>query len=236
MNTILHKANTRGHANYGWLDSYHTFSFANYYDPTRLQFGALRVLNDDIVSGGKGFGTHPHDNMEIISIPLEGDLQHKDSTGTTAIIRQGDVQIMSAGTGVYHSEYNNNPDQKVNFLQIWIFPKEQDIAPRYDQRTFNPMGRENKFQNIVSPDKSAEGVWINQNAWFYLGNLSKNFSTTYELKNSGNGVYIFVINGNVTVGGQVLNKRDGLGVTYANSLSLTAASDAEILLMEVPMS
>jgi len=235
MNTIIHKANTRGHANHGWLDSHHTFSFANYYNPARMHFGVLRVLNDDIVSGGKGFGTHPHENMEIISIPLKGDLEHKDSTGTTALIKQNDVQIMSAGTGVYHSEYNKNPDEAVNFLQIWVFPKVEDIAPRYDQRKFDPAGRQNKFQNIVSSDKNGEGVWINQNAWFYLADLSKGFSTNYSLKEKGNGVYIFVIKGDVTINDQRLNQRDGLGVTGSDALKITADSEAEILLMEVPM-
>jgi quercetin 2,3-dioxygenase len=235
MNTILHKGQTRGHANHGWLDSHHTFSFANYYDPTRIHFGVLRVLNDDIVSGGKGFGTHPHDNMEIISIPLEGDLEHKDSMGTTAVIRQNDVQIMSAGTGIYHSEYNKNPDQKVNFLQIWVFPKEQDIKPRYDQKTFDPQGRINKLQNIVSPVKSDEGVWINQDAWFHLGSFGKGFVTDYSVKQSGNGVYAFILKGDVTINGQALNKRDGFGITGTDKISIVADSDAEILLMDVPM-
>src|SRR5882672_1821866 len=162
MKTALHKANTRGHANHGWLDTNHTFSFAHYYDPSRIHFGALRVLNDDFVDGGKGFGTHPHDNMEIISIPLSGDLEHKDSTGTTAVIRENDIQIMSAGTGVQHSEYNKNPDKKVNFLQIWVFPKLRDIKPHYEQKAFKPEERVNKLQQIVSPTKGDEGVWINQ--------------------------------------------------------------------------
>jgi quercetin 2,3-dioxygenase len=235
MNTILHKASTRGHANHGWLDTSHTFSFGNYYDPARMHFGVLRVLNDDIVDGGKGFGTHPHDNMEIISIPLEGDLEHKDSMGTSTVIRQNDVQIMSAGTGVYHSEYNKNPDKKVNFLQIWVFPKQRDIQPRYDQRTFKPEDRVNKFQNIVSADKEAEGVWINQDAWFYLGNLKTSFQTNYQLRKNGNGVYAFVINGTATINGQKVSKRDGFGIWDIDKVSVTADSDAEILLMEVPM-
>jgi redox-sensitive bicupin YhaK (pirin superfamily) len=235
MNTVLHKAATRGHANHGWLDSSHTFSFANYYDPSRMQFGVLRVLNDDVVDGGRGFGTHPHDNMEIISIPLAGDLEHKDSMGTSAVIKQNDVQIMSAGTGVYHSEYNKNPGEKVNFLQIWVFPKERDIQPRYDQRTFKPEDRVNKLQNIVSPVKGEDGVWINQDAWFHLGNLTKGFKSDYTVKQKGNGVYAFVIKGDVTINGQQLNKRDGLGVWGTNQISIMADSDAEILLMDVPM-
>ncbi|MBT1701126.1 pirin family protein [Fulvivirgaceae bacterium PWU4] len=235
MNSVLHKANTRGHANHGWLDTNHTFSFAHYYDPERMNFGALRVLNDDFVDGGQGFGRHPHDNMEIISIPLAGDLEHKDSMGNVAVIRQNDVQIMSAGTGVYHSEYNKNPDSKVNFLQIWLFPKERNITPRYDQRTFKPEDRVNKLQQIVSPVKEDNGVWINQDAWFHLGNFKKDFKTDYTINKKGNGVYAFVINGDVTINGQKLNKRDGFGVWDTDKLSIAADSDAEVLLMEVPM-
>jgi redox-sensitive bicupin YhaK (pirin superfamily) len=242
MNTVLHKAATRGHANHGWLDTNHTFSFAHYYDPTRTHFGKLRVLNDDFVDGGMGFGTHPHDNMEIISIPIAGDLEHKDSMGNIAVIKQNDVQIMSAGTGIYHSEYNKNKDSKVNFLQIWVFPKQRDITPRYDQITFKPEDRVNKLQQIVSPSKTDEGVWINQDAWFHLGNLKKGFSTEYIIKQKGNGVYAFVLEGEITVnlptgqaGGQKLNKRDGYGMWDIDKFSITADSDAEVLLMEVPM-
>ena len=235
MNTVLHKANTRGHANHGWLDTNHTFSFAHYYDPTRIHFGALRVLNDDFVDGGMGFGTHPHDNMEIISIPLYGDLEHKDSMGNVATIRQNDVQIMSAGTGIYHSEYNKNKDKKVNFLQIWVFPKVRNIEPRYDQITFKPEDRVNKLQQIVSPSKTDEGVWINQDAWFHLGNLKKGFTTEYTIKQKGNGVYAFVIEGDVSINDQKLNKRDGFGIWDVEKFSLAADNDAEVLLMEVPM-
>lgn len=235
MNTVLHKAETRGHANHGWLDTHHTFSFAHYYDPTRMHFGALRVLNDDVVVGGMGFGTHPHDNMEIISIPLSGDLEHKDSMGNTTVIRQHDIQIMSAGTGVYHSEYNKNKDRDVNFLQIWVFPKKRDITPRYDQITLNPADRINKLQQIVSPSESDEGVWINQDAWFSLGTLEKDFETTYSLHQPGTGVYVFVLEGDVQVNDQVLGKRDGFGIWDAASINLKALSKAEILLMEVPM-
>jgi quercetin 2,3-dioxygenase len=242
MNTVLHKASTRGHANHGWLDTNHTFSFAHYYDPARVHFGALRVLNDDFVDGGMGFGTHPHDNMEIISIPLSGDLEHKDSMGNVAVIKQDDVQIMSAGTGIYHSEYNKNKDKKVNFLQIWVFPKVRNIEPRYDQINFKPEDRVNKLQQIVSPSKTDDGVWINQDAWFHLGNLKKGFATDYTIKQKGNGVYVFVIEGDVIInqptsqaGGQKLNKRDGFGVWDVENLSIVADSDAEVLLMEVPM-
>ncbi len=235
MKTVLHRANTRGHANHGWLDTNHTFSFAQYHEPSRMNFGVLRVLNDDFVEGGKGFGTHPHDNMEIISIPLSGDLEHKDSMGNVAVIRQNDIQIMSAGTGIYHSEYNKNADKKVNFLQIWVFPKEKNIEPRYDQITLKPEDRVNKLQQIVSPLKENEGVQINQDAWFHLGNLKQGFTTDYAIRKKGNGLYVFILEGDVTVNGQKLNKRDGYGLTELESVSIGADSDAEVLLMEVPM-
>ncbi len=235
MKTVLHKANTRGHANHGWLDTNHTFSFAHYHNPERMHFGVLRVLNDDFVDGGKGFGTHPHDNMEIISIPLLGDLEHKDSMGNTTVIKQNDVQIMSAGTGIQHSEYNKNKDQKVNFLQIWVFPKVRNIEPRYDQLTFNPEDRINKLQQIVSPVKDDEGVLINQDAWFHLGNLKSGFNADYKIKQKGNGVYAFVLMGDVTINDQKLNKRDGFGVWDVDVLTIKADTDAELLLMDVPM-
>lgn len=234
-NTVLHKADTRGHANHGWLNSYHTFSFANYYNPERMHFGVLRVLNDDTVEGGRGFGTHPHDNMEIISIPLEGDLEHKDSMGNVAVIRNGDVQVMSAGTGIYHSEFNKNTDKKVKFLQIWVFPNKRNVTPRYDQIALKLADRHNKLQQILSPNPDDAGVWIHQNAWFHLGTLDKGFKTEYKIKAAGNGVYAFVINGNVTINGQALNTRDGLGVWNTDKLSIQADSKAEILLMDVPM-
>jgi redox-sensitive bicupin YhaK (pirin superfamily) len=235
MKTVIHKSNTRGHANHGWLDTHHTFSFAHYYNPERVHFGALRVLNDDFVDGGMGFGTHPHDNMEIISIPISGDLEHRDSMGNVAVIKQNDVQIMSAGTGIYHSEYNKSGTNKVNFLQIWVFPKLENIAPRYDQLTFKPEDRVNKLQQIVSPSKEDEGVWINQDAWFHLGNLKKDFATNYSIKQTGNGVYAFVIDGDVVINEQPLSKRDGMGIWETDVLNIQATSNAELLLMEVPM-
>src|SRR5436190_8079353 len=234
-NTILHKAATRGHANHGWLDSYHTFSFANYYNPERMHFGELRVLNDDTVTGGMGFGTHPHDNMEIISIPLEGDLQHKDSMGNTAVIKQGDIQVMSAGTGIYHSEQNNDKGEAVKFLQIWIFPNKNNVVPRYDQLTLNVADRHNKLQQVLSPNATDEGVWIYQDAWFHMGNLDKEVTVNYNLKKEGNGVYAFVLKGDVSINEQPLNTRDGFGISGVNELTITADSEAEILLMEVPM-
>lgn len=234
MKTILHKASERGHANFGWLDSHHSFSFGNYYDPQKIHFGALRVLNDDVVSGGMGFGTHPHDNMEIVSIPLEGDLEHKDSTGTNAVIRQYDVQIMSAGTGIQHSEKNHNPDKPVKFLQIWVIPKQRNIKPRYDQKTFKPEDRQNKLQVVVAPDNN-EGVFINQDAWFSLGNFDEGFTTSYTLNKTGNGVYAFVLEGSVTVGGEKLGRRDAVGISETGTVEISADEKSEVLLIEVPM-
>ncbi len=235
MKTIIHKAESRGKANHGWLNSHHTFSFANYYDPTRMHFGMLRVLNDDVVDGGKGFGTHAHDNMEIISIPLKGDLEHKDSMGTVAVIRQNDVQIISAGTGIQHSEYNKNPDSTVNFLQIWVFPKEKNIQPRYEQINFNPEDRVNKLQQVVTPVHGEDGVLINQDAWFHLGNLKSGFKTEYTVRKKGNGVYAFLLEGDVKINDQQLHKRDGFGIWDVDNFSIVADGDAEILLIDVPM-
>jgi hypothetical protein len=236
MNTILHKAGTRGHANHGWLNSYHTFSFANYHNPDRMHFGVLRVLNDDIVEAGKGFGTHPHDNMEIISIPLEGDLEHKDSMGNIAVIKEGDVQVMSAGTGIYHSEYNKNPDRKVKFLQIWLFPNMKDVKPRYDQVTLKDLQKKNEFFLILSPDQNHKGVWIHQDAWFHLGDFNEGVSAEYKLNKAGNGVYAFIIDGVAEINGQKLDKRDGYGIWDIPSFTFRSISNSKVLLMEVPMS
>ncbi len=236
MKTILHKAATRGHANHGWLDSWHTFSFAGYYDPQRMHFGALRVLNDDTVSAGMGFGTHPHDNMEIISIPLLGELEHQDSMGNKQVIKQGDVQVMSAGTGIQHSEKNRNHDQEVRFFQIWVFPKERNIAPRYDQKHFSEDDKKNTLLTVVSPLGSNDpGVQIHQDAWFSLGNLDKDLRLSYELHSKKNGVYVFLIEGEASINGERLQRRDGLAVTDTGSLSIEAHSDASILVMEVPV-
>jgi redox-sensitive bicupin YhaK (pirin superfamily) len=236
MKSILNKANTRGHANHGWLDSYHSFSFAGYYDPKRVHFGALRVLNDDTVAGGMGFGAHPHDNMEIISIPTEGELEHKDTMGNTQVIRQGDVQVMSAGTGIQHAEKNKNSDKQVKFFQIWVFPKEKNVKPRYDQKNFTDAAKHNKLLTVVSPLGSNDGgVQIHQDAWFSIGKLDKDFSTTYALHKKENGVYAFVIEGDITINGQKLDRRDGLEITETDNLEITAGSDAELLLMEVPV-
>ncbi len=235
-NIVLHRSESRGHANHGWLDSHHTFSFANYYDPERVHFGALRVLNDDQVDPGMGFGTHPHDNMEIISIPLEGDLEHRDSMGNVAVIRHGDVQVMSAGTGIRHSEYNKSKDSLVKFLQIWVFPNRQNVEPRYDQITLNPEDRHNKFQQIVSPNPQDAGVWIHQGARFFLSKFVKGHTSEYRIKKKGNGLYAFVLSGSITVEGQKLSARDGMGIwDFEKTTIISDSQDAEILFMEVPM-
>lgn len=234
MKTIYHPATERGHANHGWLDSYHSFSFAQWFDPTKIQFGALRVLNDDRVAGGTGFGTHPHDNMEIVSIPLSGDLRHQDSTGKKAVIREGDVQIMSAGTGISHSEINHSPDKEVRFLQIWVFPKEKNISPNYDQKSFPREERINKLQTVVDPH-GEEGVKINQDAWFRLGRFDRDTDLTYRISRPENGAYIFVLEGKAEIAGQALGKRDAIGVTDTESFDIQLSADTEILLMDIPM-
>ncbi|MEZ4810592.1 MAG: pirin family protein [Allomuricauda sp.] len=236
MKTVLHKADTRGHADHGWLNSYHTFSFAGYQNPERMHFGVLRVLNDDQVAPGKGFGTHSHDNMEIISIPLEGDLEHKDSMGNVATIKEGDVQVMSAGTGIYHSEYNKNADKAVKFLQIWVFPNERNVEPRYDQISLRDIAKKNAFYQVLSPNSSDQGVWVHQDAWFHLGNFEAGSTDSYTLKKEGNGVYAFVLEGEVEINGQKLERRDGFGLWETNAFDLKSLSDSRVLLMEVPMS
>ena len=233
---IIHRADTRGYANHGWLESYHTFSFANYYNPERIHFGVLRVLNDDRIDAGMGFGTHPHENMEIISIPLEGDLQHKDSMGNTAIIRQGDIQVMSAGTGIQHSEFNPNADQLTRFLQIWILPNKKNVTPRYDQLTLDPRKSKNQLQQILSPNSDDDGVWIHQDAWFHLGNFDKDIVNNYNLKNPKNGVYAFILKGSFELNGEVLNRRDGMGLSGPEIISIKSLTDkSSLLLMEVSM-
>jgi redox-sensitive bicupin YhaK (pirin superfamily) len=234
MKTIVHSSASRGTANHGWLKSRHTFSFAGYHNPERVHFGALRVLNDDQVAGGQGFGTHPHDNMEIVSIPLQGDLAHQDSTGRSEVIREGDVQIMSAGTGIRHSEFNHNKDEEVHFLQIWVFPKERNIAPRYEQKSYSAEDRVNKFQTVVSPE-GGDAVWINQDAFFSLANLDTGIKLNYEVKKTGNGVYLFVLNGELTAAGENLDTRDAVAITEAESFEIKAKSYAEVLVIEVPM-
>jgi hypothetical protein len=235
MKNVIHRADTRGHANHGWLDTYHTFSFANYYNPERMHFGVLRVLNDDRVAPGQGFGTHPHDNMEIISIPLEGDLEHKDSMGNVTVIREGDVQVMSAGTGIFHSEYNKNEDREVKFLQIWVYPNQKNITPRYDQISIRDVEKKNSFYQILSPHSGDQGVWIYQDAWFHLGNLDKGTLAEYRIQKEGNGIYVFVLEGEAEIDGATLKKRDGMGIWETERIPVQANTDVKVLLMEVPM-
>ena len=236
MQTVLHTADSRGHANHGWLNSHHTFSFAGYSNPERMHFGVLRVLNDDTVAGGKGFGAHPHDNMEIISIPLSGTLEHRDNAGNHGIIGSSDVQVMSAGTGIAHSEKNHSSSEPVKFLQIWVFPNKRNVPPRYDQQTFQAADRHNQFQQVLSPNPDDAGVWIHQDAWFHLADFDAGFAADYQVKKPGNGVYVFVLEGEVTVAGQSLKQRDGLGVWETGSFSVQASANARLLLMDVPMS
>lgn len=235
MKTIYHAAASRGHADHGWLNTYHTFSFANYHNPDRMGFGALRVLNDDTVQAGRGFGMHPHRNMEIVSIPLEGKLAHGDNMGNSGVIKKGQIQIMSAGTGITHTEMNGSNNEPIKFLQIWVIPKIGGVNPRYDEISISENEKPNHFQQIVSPHKSDEGSWIHQDAWFYLGNFEDGIATEYIVKNPNNGVYIFIIEGKAQVGDQILNRRDGLGITETGRFEINISKQAEILLMEVPM-
>ncbi|WP_418264832.1 pirin family protein [Flavobacterium faecale] len=233
--TVLHTADTRGNANHGWLNAFHSFSFANWYNPDRIQFGTLRVLNDDTIAGGMGFGTHPHNNMEIITIPFEGDLAHKDSMGNSSIIKSGDIQVMSAGSGIQHSEFNPNADQQTKLFQIWLFPNKKDVTPRYQQITLDQAAQKNNFAQILSPNAEDEGVWIHQDAWFYLADFDADFSKTYAIKKPGNGVYIMVISGTIMVDGQLLNTRDAIGITDFETLEITAKTAAKFLIMDIPM-
>lgn len=234
--TVFHKADTRGHADHGWLNAHHSFSFAGYHDPEKVHFGVLRVLNDDIVAQGMGFGKHPHDNMEIITIILDGALEHKDSMGHTQAIQTNEVQVMSAGTGVHHSEYNHNVDKKVNLLQIWIFPEKRNVEPRYDQRFFLPEDRQNNLQILVSPiSNNDEGLKIHQNAWIYRTNLEAGKEISHKVHTAAHGLYLFVIEGSVRVEGQELNKRDALGISETEGVTITASADADFILLEVPM-
>lgn len=233
--TVLHTADSRGGADHGWLKSYHTFSFAGYFNPERVQFGALRVLNDDSVDGGMGFGDHPHDNMEIISIPLEGSLQHKDSMGNLATIEPGEIQAMSAGTGIYHTEYNKDKNKAVKFLQIWVFPNKRNVEPRYDQIKIDTATQPNQLVQILSPNADDAGVWIYQDAWFNMAKVEKDSKVDYTIQKKGNGAYIFVLEGEISVEGQGLGRRDGFGIWDTEGFSITASTDAEFLIMDVPM-
>jgi len=235
MKTILHTANSRGHANHGWLDTHHTFSFANYYNPERVHFGMLRVLNDDQIAGGEGFGQHPHDNMEIITIPLEGVIEHKDSMGNATQLRSGEIQVMSAGTGIFHSEFNPDPVKLLRLLQIWVLPAKRNTKPRYSQISLEGLAKPDTLYQIVSPNADDDGAWIGQQAWFHLGDLSKGWEGEYNLKGSNAGVYTFVIEGKVNINGQTLGRRDGLGIYETNKIDIRSEEPSRILLMEVPM-
>lgn len=235
MKKVIYRADTRGHADHGWLKSYHTFSFGSYFDPERMNFGVLRVLNDDSVMGGMGFSTHPHSNMEIISIPLEGDLEHKDSLGNVSIIREGDIQVMSAGTGVEHSEFNKSVNKPVKFLQIWIFPNKSNVQPRYDQISLQQIARANEMYQVLSPNENDQGVWIHQNAWFHLGKFDQDTTFTHDLNLSENGLFVFVLKGKLEIDNTILNSRDALGISETSSLEIKAYKNSEVLIMEVPM-
>lgn len=235
MKKILHKADKRGTANHGWLNSRFSFSFANYFDPEKIHFGALRVINDDIILGGTGFGSHPHNNMEIISIPLEGGLAHKDSMGNSSVIKAGEIQVMSAGTGIEHSEYNASTTNEGKFLQIWIFPNKKDVIPRYDQLQIEASHINNKFGQILSPYSDDDGVWVHQDAWFHIGDFTEVKELTYKLKNANNGVYAFLIEGEVEIFGETLSKRDALGVWEVDNLPVKVQANAKLLLIEIPM-
>lgn len=235
MRSVVYRASTRGHANHGWLDAHHTFSFANYFDRSRMNFGLLRVLNDDIIDGGMGFGTHPHDNMEIITIPLRGALAHKDSMGYSDVIRAGEVQVMSAGSGITHSEFNANADEDLNLFQIWIFPNKTNVEPRYGQKAFDFLNKKNELTLVVSPDGAEESLWIHQDAWLSIGEFEKGTNFQYDVKKEDNGVFVMVIEGEFEIDGSKLYPRDGMGITEMKSLSITALSDnARILLIDVP--
>ena len=235
MKKIFHASSTRGEANHGWLHAKHSFSFANYFDPKRIQFGALRVLNDDIIAPGMGFGSHPHDNMEIVTIPLEGALEHKDSMDNIGVIEADEIQVMSAGTGVFHSEYNKNKDKEVKVLQLWVLPKEKNVTPRYDQKSIKELKKPNTLYPIVTPDPNGPAMWIHQDAWFHMGDFNQSTEIEYKINKAGNGVYVFLIEGSAEIAGEAIKKRDALGIWETDNFILKMASNSRILLIEVPL-
>jgi len=235
MKKIIHKADSRGYFDYGWLKTNHTFSFSNYYDPERVNFGMLRVLNDDFVAAGQGFGTHPHNDMEIVTIPLDGALAHKDSTGSEGVIYPDEIQIMSAGTGIRHSEYNHLQNGESNFLQLWIFPDKKGHKPRYNQKSFNPEERRNKFQFIVTPEKKDGNLWLNQDTYLSRVDLDNGNSINYKTHTQENGAYLFLIDGEIKVVDETLSKRDGIGIWDTDEFTISTANDSQILIIEVPM-
>lgn len=234
MKKVLHKAATRGTANHGWLKSYHTFSFANYQDSERMNFGMLRVLNDDIVQPKMGFGEHPHRNMEIISIPILGALSHKDSMGNKRSIDVGEVQVMSSGTGITHSEFNDSKTEEAHFLQLWIFPEIENVKPVYNQKMFEEAGRKNKFQTLVSPkDKEVEGsLTMNQQGYILMIDLDTDFETEYLSKNAA---YFFLIEGEVLIDEELLQKRDAIGVVTTQKIKIKAIKKSKLLVIDVPL-
>lgn len=228
------KAEERGGANHGWLNTKHSYSFANYFDPARIHFGALRVMNDDIITGGMGFGKHPHDNMEIITIPTKGGLKHEDSMGTGSVIEAGDIQVMSAGTGVFHSEMNAYDDLTTEFFQIWIFPHTQNVEPRYQQISYKSLAKENELYQILSPHQDDEGVWIHQKAWMYKGEFSEEKVITYKTHDINQGIFLLVIDGEIEWDGQLLQRRDAVEIN-ADEFQFKSTANSQVLLIEVPM-
>jgi quercetin 2,3-dioxygenase len=235
MNQLFYPANERGTNDIGWLKANFSFSFGPHYNPDKIRFGALRVLNDDIIAAGRGFGTHPHDNMEIITIPLKGGLEHKDSMGNSGVVMAGEVQVMSAGTGVQHSEYNASRTEDANTLQIWLYPKEMNIEPRYDQKSFKQLFKLNELTTLISPQKSENTLWINQDATFSMGEFEAGKEIKYEIKTPGNGVYVFVLDGSVNINSCKLNKKDALGVYNTSSITIETAVHSSLLIMDIPM-
>ena len=235
MKKTYHPAASRGHADHGWLQAKHSFSFANFLDRERMQFGALRVLNDDLIAAEKGFGMHPHDNMEIITIPLEGALEHKDSMGNVGVINTDEIQVMSAGTGVYHSEYNPSNNAPTQLLQLWIFPNKQGVAPRYDQQSIGNLKVSNKLYSVISPNPEDQGMWIHQDAWLSLGDFDRTTDLTYTIHKEGNGVYAFLISGNASIATQELNSRDALGIWETDTFDISVKANSKLLLIEVPI-
>ena len=237
MKKVIHRANTRGFADHGWLRSHHTFSFAGYQDPERMNFGALRVLNDDVVQPKMGFGTHPHQNMEIISIPLQGALSHKDSMGNKKAIEVDEIQVMSAGTGLTHSEFNDSKTKEVNFLQLWIFPEEMEVEPNYEQRVFPSKGRKNKLQTVVAPKDNLEGdaLPISQQAYIHRATLDTNSTLDLKVRSDQNGLYIFVVDGEINIENEILNERDAIGISEINTAMVSAIKASELIVIEVPM-
>ena len=236
MNTILFPAKSRGSANHGWLKTNHTFSFANYYNPDRIHFGALRVLNDDYIAPGQGFGTHPHDNMEIITIPFSGGVLHQDSMGNKGVISPGEIQVMSAGTGIYHSEHNHSKTDPLTLFQIWVFPNKKNVTPRYDQISISELAKPNEFYQILSPNADDQGVWIHADAWFHMADIAEGKELSYALRNPASGVFVQLIEGEILVEGNELNGRDAVAFTGATEIGFRAAKKSKVLVLEVPMS